>query len=54
MNTAILVSVVLPILVAIALPLFLSSKRMQAAEDKARERRLAEARLNARLLKLNL
>jgi hypothetical protein len=51
--TAILVSISVSILVAIFLcflPLFLS----KAAEDKARARRLAEARMNARLLRFNL
>lgn len=39
---------------AIVLPLIMSSKRWKDAEDKARARRLAEAKLNARLLRMNL
>jgi hypothetical protein len=33
---------------------FLSGKHWRAAEDKARERRMAEHRMNARLLRLNI
>ena len=40
--------------VAIFLPLILSGKEWRAAEDRARERRLAEHRMNARLLRLNI
>jgi hypothetical protein len=36
------------------LPLIQSGKQWTAAEDKARVRRLADARMNARLLRLNL
>jgi len=39
---------------AFALPLLLSTKQWKAAQDKARERRIAEAKMNARLLRLNL
>jgi len=48
------------ILVAIAaanfipMMLILSGVRSKAVEEKTRERRLAEARMNARLLRLNL
>ena len=51
--TAIFVSISVGVFVAIFLaflPLFMS----KAAEDKARARRLAEARMNARLLRFNL
>jgi len=51
---AVLVSVFVGVAIAFLLPLFLSSERSRAAEVKARERRLAEARTNARLLRLNL
>jgi hypothetical protein len=54
MNFAIVLSIVGAVLVAVMLPLFLSGKRMQAAEEKSRARRLAEAKMNARLLKFNL
>lgn len=40
--------------IAIALPLALTGKQAKAAEDRARERRLAEHRLNARLLRFNM
>lgn len=36
------------------LPLILSGKRWKAAQDRARARRIAEARMNARLLRLNI
>jgi len=48
------VAIFFGILVAILLPLMMSGKRWKAAEDKARARRLADARMNARLLRLNL
>jgi hypothetical protein len=40
--------------VAIFLPLILSGERWRAAQDKARARRIADAKMNARLLRLNL
>jgi hypothetical protein len=44
--------------VSIALPMIgaylLSSKHWRAAEDRARARRLAEHRMNARLLRLDI
>jgi len=36
------------------LPLIMPGKRWRAAEDRARARRLADARMNARLLRLNI
>jgi hypothetical protein len=36
------------------LPLFLSGERARAAQDRAPARRMAEHRMNARLLRLNL
>ena len=42
------------IAVAVALPFLLSGKQFQAAEEKARERRMREHRLNARLVSMNL
>jgi hypothetical protein len=36
------------------LPLFLSGERGRAAQERARARRMAEHRMNARLLRLNL
>jgi hypothetical protein len=42
------------IFLAIFLPLFLSGERWRAAQDKARARRMADAKMNARLLRLNI
>ena len=42
------------IFIAIFLPLMLILPGWKAAEDKARERRMAEHRMNARLLRLNI
>jgi hypothetical protein len=39
---------------AILLPIVVSVERSRAAQEKARERRIAEAKMNARLLRLNL
>ena len=36
------------------LPLLLSGKQWRAAEERARARRMAEHRMNARLLRLNI
>jgi uncharacterized protein YpmB len=52
--TAIFVAIFAAIFVAIFLALILSGKSWKAAEDKARARRIAEARMNARLLRLNI
>ena len=51
---AIAESVLVAIFLAIFLPLILSGERGRAAQDKARARRLAEAKMNARLLRLNI
>jgi len=57
-TTAIFVAVFAAILVAffaaIFLPLMMSGERGKAAQEKARARRLAEAKINARLLRLNI
>jgi hypothetical protein len=42
------------IFVAIFLPLILSGKQWKAAQDRARARRMAEHRMNAGLLRLNI
>lgn len=39
---------------AIFLPVFLSGDDWKAAEDKARARRMAEYKMNARLLRMNI
>jgi preprotein translocase subunit SecG len=51
---AISLAVFVAIFFAILLPLVLSGKRWKAAEEKARARRLVDAKMNARLLRLNL
>lgn len=43
-------ALLVPIMCAIAL----SGKRWREEQERARERRIAEARLNARLLRLNI
>jgi hypothetical protein len=53
-DVAIVVSVFVALFFAILLPLFLSGERWKAAQEKARARRIADARMNARLLRLNL
>lgn len=52
--TAIFVAIFIAMFVAIFLPLILSGERWRAAEDGARARRIADARMNARLLRLNI
>jgi hypothetical protein len=42
------------IFVAVFLAVFLSGKEWREAQEKARERRMAEHRLNARLLRFNI
>lgn len=54
MGTAILVAIFFSLLVAIFLPLIMLGKEWIAAQDRARTRRLAEHRMNARLLRLNI
>lgn len=53
-ETAFVVSIFVAIFVAIFLPLFLSGKGWIAAQDRARARRLADARMKARLLRLDI
>jgi hypothetical protein len=51
------VAIVLALFVAIFLlflPLVMSGKQWRAAQDRARARRMAEHRMNARLLRLNI
>jgi hypothetical protein len=51
---SICVSSLVAIFVAIFLPLILSGERAAAAQNRAHARRIADARMNARLLQLNL
>ena len=43
-----------PVFLAVFLAVLLSSKEWREAQEKARERRMAEHRLNARLLRFNV
>jgi len=54
MGPAIFAAMFVAIFVAIFLPLFLSGKQWRAEQDRARARRMAEHRMNARLLRLNI
>ena len=54
MNVALFVAIFLPIFVAILLPIIMSGKQWRAAQDRERARRIADARMNARLLRLNI
>lgn len=51
---AIYISILTALLVAIILPLTQSGERARAAQEKARARRIADAKMNARLLRFNL
>ena len=54
MGAAIFVAIYLALFVAIFLPLIMSGKQWRAAQDRVRARRMAEHRMNARLLRLNI
>ena len=54
MGAAIFVAIFLPLCVAMFLALIMSGKQWGAAQDRARARRMAEHRMNARLLRLNI
>lgn len=49
----ILVAIALPLFMCILVPLLLVSGWWRAAEERARARRFADAKMNARLLRLN-
>jgi preprotein translocase subunit Sec63 len=53
-SIGIFIAVFISIFVAIFLPLMVSGKRWAEAQEKTRARRIAEAKMNARLLRLNL
>ena len=54
MEAAKLVAIFVSLFVAIFLPLIMSGEHWRAAQDRARARRIADARMNARLLRLNI
>jgi hypothetical protein len=51
---AIFMAMFISLFTAIFLSLFFSGERSKAAQEKARARRLADAKMNARLLRFNL
>jgi uncharacterized protein YpmB len=51
---ALFVAIFVALFVAIFLPFSMSGKQWRAAQDRARARRMAEHKMNARLLRLNL
>jgi hypothetical protein len=48
------VAIFLALFVAVFLPVIMSGEQSRAAQDRARARRMAEHRMNARLLRLNI
>ena len=54
MEAAIFVAIFLALFVAIVLLFIMSGKQWRAAQDRARARRMAEHRMNARLLRLDI
>ncbi len=53
-SVAIFVAIFFALFVAIFLPLILSGEQWRAAQDRVRARRMADHRMNARLLRLDL
>jgi len=51
---AILTAIVVPIFLAFFFLAMMSGKQWKAAEERGRARRLADAKMNARLLRLNI
>ena len=54
MEAALFVAIFVSLFIAFASAVVLSGEHWKAAEDRARERRMAEYRLNARLLRLDI
>jgi hypothetical protein len=54
MEAAVFVAIFVSLFSAFAFAFVLSGERWRAAQDRARERRMAEHRMNARLLRLNI
>jgi hypothetical protein len=54
MEAAGFVALFVPIFVALFLPFMLSGKQWREEQDRARARRMAEHRMNARLLRLDI
>jgi len=51
---SLLISILISILISMFLPFWVMGKQWRAAEEKAHARRLADARMDARLVRLNL
>ena len=54
MGSALFVAIFVSLLVAFAFVFVLLGEHSKAAQESARERRMAEHRMNARLLRLNI
>jgi hypothetical protein len=54
METALFLAIFVSLFIVFAFIFVLSRNDWRAAQDRARERRMAEHRMNARLLKLNI
>lgn len=54
MEAALLISIFVALAVAICVPIVLSGKHWREAQEKARARRMAEHKINARLLRLDI
>jgi hypothetical protein len=54
MGTALFVAIFGSLFIAVAFVFVLSGEHYRAAQDRARERRMAEHRMNARLLRLDI
>lgn len=54
MEAALFAAIFVSLFIPFALVFVLSGERWRAAEDRARERRMAEHRMNARLLRMNI
>lgn len=54
MEAAAVVAVFVAVFAALVVPFYMMSGHVQAAEEKARLRRMAEHRMNARLLRFDI
>jgi hypothetical protein len=54
MEAALFVAIFVSLFIPFVFAFVLSGERWRAAQDRARERRMAEHRMNARLLRLNI
>jgi hypothetical protein len=54
MEAAVFLAIFPALFISIFLPVIMSGEQWKAAQDRARARRMAEHRMNARLLRLNI